>query len=530
MSNGMRSCAQGASNQGQTSNYWLQSNFKRGRQFMMPGPVCRQLNNFGRWLLFFTSMLIAGTAFAETGDDMAAWKYLKHPNTSLSTVQSSPACPNNICPGLGNGFYLPDVNAQSILTGGREIFINRKLGECAYVYDDKDQSERVFKSSDSMESLDRAMMSESNLEASVTTAALSMKGTINSLTSHSSSMTSTFHSTHMDILAITHTIEFRNNADCSLENNIAQDVMKNFTSLPILNETNVAASSSWTPYVNFLKSVGSHVMMQQLIGSRFQQWESSTSTKKDIAKELQIKACAQVEGPTGGGWSVKSCGAYSEKEMLSSLTLSTDSKQVIRGSSTKARNELTKAVNEENLSRFIDDADQGNEAIRYTYKPIYLVFSEIFQHKCQVSGQGSEDCNNLQRAVTLQAAYDGWLAVDCPEEKTSNGFTMQAMELTQPNSMGIRNYQCTLAGLGCKVDDDCHLSCSGCLSTVCYGKSCIENGPEIPQTNFYRDKVRQSKKGSHDSDVVNKSCYYKSAYKARCHFDAVAPRQIYKQQ
>lgn len=38
---------------------------------------------------------------------------------AVATVQSAPACPGNICPGLGTAFYLPDVNATTFQTGVR---------------------------------------------------------------------------------------------------------------------------------------------------------------------------------------------------------------------------------------------------------------------------------------------------------------------------------------------------------------------------------------------------------------------------
>ena len=56
-------------------------------------------------------------------------------------------------------------------------------------------------------------------------------------------------------------------------------------------------------------------MVQQLIGSRFEQWTSSELSETSIGQTLEIKACAQVEGvQKGGGWSVASCASYSQDE------------------------------------------------------------------------------------------------------------------------------------------------------------------------------------------------------------------------
>jgi hypothetical protein len=230
------------------------------------------------------------------------------PGAKISAEQHSPACPNTLCPGLGNGFYLPNINARSINTNGRIFFQDRKLGGCA-VLSDVSQNFRQFVAADSMQNFVSQSMVEANLNGSYKTAVLSVKGSVEAMTGHSSDVTTKFNTTHMEIDVITHVVDFQQNSTCWSEKNIDPEFLNRFTSLALIGSANVGAASSWTPYIQFLETQGSHVMMQQQIGSAFQQWESSSSQESDIANTLQIKGCAQVEG-TGGtkgppGWRVE---------------------------------------------------------------------------------------------------------------------------------------------------------------------------------------------------------------------------------
>lgn len=458
-----------------------------------------------------------------------AWQEASLDGARRSLDQATPACPNGLCPGLGNAFYLPALNAQSINTGGRVIFVNRKLGECADVHGDIDYTEKRFKNADSMKTLTNQMMSESTLEGSATTAALSMKGSIMALSNQESTTTTTFQSTHMDIQDISHAINFRDDESCVSEGNIEPAVLRRFTSLPLIDEKNAAHSASWLPYVNLLKETGSHIMLQQLIGSRFQQWESNTSTAKDALQTLQIKACAKVEGvQPSSGWSVDSCAGFTKAQKEKALATESSSQRIILGSSKAARQALTDDVNKTTLDLFLRDSEQGNEAIRFGYKPIFLVFHAIYQHQCHVDGPGSEACRNVQRAVTLEAAYDGWIAIGCTEQRANNDqFVVQSMQAVGSNAQGIHSYQCKLAALGCKTDRDCHVG-SGTAVTYCYGPTCIDKGALIPPTDMFRNAVRTKKSGSYN-EGVNKSCYYKADISAHCHKDWASPRIIYAQ-
>jgi hypothetical protein len=369
-------------------------------------------------------------------------------------------------------------------------------------------------------------MSEANLSGSYNTAVLSMSGTAQAMAGYSSSLTSTFNSTHIDVTVITQAADFRQSTDCFTDKNIDPAFLRAFQSLAAIDKP--SSDGQWSPYVLFLKSYGSHIMIQQQIGSRFQQWESSASTDSDIAKTLMVKACAEVEGVgTGGGWSVNTCAAYSSDEKKKALQVDTQSQRVILGSTDAARAAITKSLNQATLDQFIDGASQGTEAVRFMFAPIWELLQLIFQPPCASAGKGSPACANLQRAINLQAAYEGWSAIGCPYLVDGRGQPFQSMVANAADTLGISTYGCQAWKTGCRTDDDCHLSAGS--ACYCYGSGCITQGDAIAQT--FRDIVQGGKSGSYD-EGVNISCYYHVFAHCDCHSDwagGLPARMIYQQ-
>ncbi len=393
------------------------------------------------------------------------------------------------------------------------------------------QNVAEFESADKMMDFVSQSMAEADLSGSYNTGVLSMSGTAQAMTGSTSDITTAFHTTHMDIEVVTHVVDFQQSSTCFSESNVDSSFLTRFKSLALISGDDVAADATWSPHVEFLKDNGSHVMMQQQIGSRFQQWESSTSSDSQISTTLQIKACAEVEGTgSGGGWSVSSCGGYSSDQKQTALQTQSQSTRLILGSTDSARSALTKAVNQQTLDAFIDGADQGTEAIRFIFKPIWELLIGIYEPACATAGTGSDACNNLQRAVALQAAYEGWTAIGCPQAKTTGNSVYQAMRTSGPTSLGIYTYECWVAKTGCLSDDDCHLGGAGSVC-YCYGSGCLDTGDAISGTSMYRDKVRGDESGSYD-EGVNNSCYYH--FLAHCDCDTgwsggLASRNLYQQ-
>lgn len=444
-------------------------------------------------------------------------KGLSLPGETRATAQDTPACPNNICPGLGNAFYLPTINARTINSGGTIFLRDRKLGSCAALYDQK-ANNRDFNSDDSMAHLVSKSMSEAELSGSYQSSVLSMSGTAKVMSGYSADITTTFHSTHMDIFVITHSVDLQQDSRCMSQANLDPAFLARFQSLALISTPAERNSAAWDPYIRFLKDLGSHIVIQQLIGSRFQQWESSSSTDSDIETTLKAKACAEAEGTGAGGWSVAGCGAYDSEERKRAMRAQAESRRVILGGTDAARAALTKDVNKKNLDDFIDAALKGNQPVRFVYKPIWYLLYAIYEPACASAGAGSDACKNLQRAVTLEAAYEDWTAVGCSPAADGHGWLYQWMRIAGTTSLGINTYECMVSKMGCYTSDDCHLGGAGSVC-YCYGQSCIDQGEKItdPTTTspMFRGRVRGNKEGSYN-EGVNNSCYYTWGPQCKC--------------
>jgi hypothetical protein len=388
---------------------------------------------------------------------------------------------------------------------------------------------RQFVAADSMQNFVSQSMVEANLSGDYKTSVLSVKGSVEAMTGRSSDVTTKFNTTHMEIGVITHVVDFQQNSACWSEKNIDPEFLRRFTSLALIDANNVGSASSWTPYVQFLETQGSHIMMQQQIGSEFQQWESSSSEESDIATTLTIKGCAEVEGTKQGpGWSVQTCSTYNNDEKQKALRAETNSRRLILGGTEKTRAGLTKDVTKENLDSFIDAAPQGDQAVRFIFKPIWGLLYGIYEPDCAQTGPGSSACKNLQRAVTLQAAYEGWTAVGCSALNDGRGNAYQTMQIADTNKeLNINTYRCRLSKIGCRADADCHVTV---FDAFCYGQGCIDKGDAISGTSNVRDRLRGDKSGG-NTEGVNRSCYWKP-FEAKCDKDwtgELLDRDVYLQ-
>lgn len=438
------------------------------------------------------------------------------------------ACPNGICPGLGDTFYLPRADAVSV--GGHAFVRDIKLGQCATVKT-TERASREMKVTSSMKKMVEDTNNEFSLSGSYTTAALTVKGSVGVKTSESTDLTTTFHATHLDIIYVTHEVNLERSASClGGDADLDTQFVESFQSLPEIDPERVQESSSWAPYVNFLKNQGSHIMVQQSIGSRFEQWESSTSSSSDIAKTLEVKACADVEGVAGaGGWSVKSCDAYNETEKREALRTTSYTHRVISGGTDATRIGLVERLANDTLQAFLDAAPEGSQPVTYGFSPVWETLINVYNIKCIKNGADSDDCRHRQIAYNLQAAYEGWLSFECSNLETTNGLVYQEMAISDPSAT-IKTYQCNAAKTGCNDDNDCHIGGAGSVC-YCYGPSCIDGGDELAGTVITRSTVRGDESGSYDSGV-NNACYYHVGVYCNCDKNwsgGLAERQLWVQ-
>ena len=440
------------------------------------------------------------------------------------TAQTSAACPGGVCGELGNGFFLPDKDpVKGTLVGGKEFFRNRHLGvdsgqqrSCAQLAS-VGESSTDFRNAESMEELTRNTMTEFGLKASYSSARLTAQTSVNVLTGTNSNITTTFNSTTMDITIQKYAVTLRHNSYCFSAANVDPAYLAKFEALPMIVRSRVSDPGSWAPYVNFMRTWGSHVMTEQRLGSRYQQWVSSTSSQTDVQRTLQARACAKVEGenpgtdPTGKdkrGWSIESCTRHDRASRERTRNTQFKEQQVLRGGTRAARNALLTGVTEEKLKNFINSAEDGDEVIRYGFKPVWQLFFDLYQEQCGRDNQpNSGACRNMQRAYNLQAAYEGWIAIGCPPEQDARqiGALYQGMQVADTTAQGLNIYQCWVDKTGCRSHRDCW-SGRGEAQCYCYGPSCIDSGVLAVPPDLRRNTVRRNRAGGY-RDGVNNSCY-----------------------
>ena len=155
----------------------------------------------------------------------------------------------------------------------------------------------------------------------------------------------------------------------------------------------------------------------------------------------------------------------------------------------------------DDLNEFMSEAASSNGPVKFKFEPIWEVLFEVYNRPCLQShnGQDDENCKMLQRAVTLQAHYEGKLAYKCQNEHTPEFGVIQKMiyaeELVEHGgadlATGVKLFACWNHKTGCYNDDDCHKHWLGEWhrhACFMYGQNAIST-EEIPFSNELRDVV-----------------------------------------
>jgi hypothetical protein len=320
----------------------------------------------------------------------------------------------------------------------------------------------------------------------------------------------------MDITTPTRNVDLvQRTRDCFAKSNIAATDVEQFETLRLIRDENVGQQSEWDPYESYLQHHGSHILIRLQYGSRFQRWESSSASTANILNVLKAKACAGVEGKnaTTQGWSVQGCADYSNEQRRKAESIESEWRQIAMGGTEATRVALTQEVTKDRIDAFIAAGSQGDRPIRFGFKPVWELWTQIYTPLCKQ--KGSKDCDNLQRANNLKIAYEGRLAIGCPQETSNNGLIYQSMDLAgKPSALGIQNYGCFAERTGCRSNNDCR---KGGVFGVCYcyGASCFDQGAGIAGTNLFRTAIRANEQGKY-TQGVNNSCRFSPGRNSTC--------------
>ena len=444
-------------------------------------------------------------------------------NSALA-LNRDKACPNGICPNIGMGFYLPDINVNKELRGGKVLLKSHpKLDECVQVRESY-AANGGFKDSNSMTELVSNISSSISGTADAKTKAYSVSTSVSAETGLDSNTKSAFHSTIYDKSLTQGLAELVQSEDCFGLSVLSDDFINHFKALPLPDSN--PNDSVWDDYRMFFSSFGSHYLSSLDYGSRFQIWQSSTSASSDISTNLKAKACAKVEGTTPiaqGGAS--GCAAYNEATRKKALTEETREDQFIRGGTESARKALLNLVSVKTMADFIDTAPASEEPIAWTFTPIWETLQNQYRLRCE-EGKNKAECDNYQRAMNLQAVYEGRGAWECETRYSGNGDNngrnillggLRKAPRDKSDKTGVAGWECRQAKIGCNTDDDCHYIV-GKIVANCYGPTCFEHRI-IPGTNKWLTVVRADRDPTKTKDQgSNNSCYVKGG-KGLCQKD-----------
>lgn len=438
----------------------------------------------------------------------------------------TPACRDGVCAGLGHAFYLPETNLldPTAQTSRRQILLNTALGTCA-TKTPSGSSRKDFQSFENAMSAINAWSGGISTSGSGISAAISAftLGTTASANYDSSSLKTTdAASVSLDYVLLDAVVDLNQNAACWSRGNLTPEFLSAFEALPINDAKWAAEASSWADYRVFLQSWGSHVQVKQELGSRLQILESEKSTDQVDTQTLKAKVCFSLGY---AAVNVPVCGDYNTTQKNTASTRDTVQKFYISGGDREARNKLIASkpgqFSSEDVSAFINSAANSDQPIGFKYRPVWELVMDVYRSAC-VTAKDANACQHFQRAVNLQAVYEGFLAYNCILNRTASadptkpGLFVQGMVALPANGNGIVYYACKQTKAGCSNDNDCNAGTGGTgwpwdpkwQQCFCEGSGCIST-QLIAGTSQYRSiiKNREPDKSKANSNVgVNDSC------------------------
>ena len=437
--------------------------------------------------------------------------------------QTSSPCHDGVCAGLGHAFYLRDINLldPTAQTSRRQILLNTALGTCA-TKTPSGSSRKDFQSYESATSAINAWsggISTSGSGISAAISAFTLGATANANYDSSSLKTTDAASVFLDYVLLDAVVDLNQNAACWSRDNLTPEFLSAFEALPVNDPQWAAEASSWADYRVFLQSWGSHVQVKQELGSRLQILESEKTTDQVDTQTLKAKVCFSLGY---AAVNVPVCGDYNTTQKNTASTRDTVEKIYIAGGSRESRNKLIAAsagqFSSEDVSAFINSAGTSDQPIGFKYRPVWELLMDVYRAAC-VTAKDANACQHFQRAVNLQAAYEGFLAYDCILNRTSSadptkpGLFVQGMVALPANGNGIVYYACKQTKAGCSNDNDCNAGTGSSWwpksqQCFCEGSGCIST-QLIAGTTQYRSiiKNREPDKSKANSNVgVNDSC------------------------
>lgn len=437
-------------------------------------------------------------------------KVLKQSNDNYILKAIPIQCPGGACPGLGKGFYLPNININDPkqLLGGSKIFLNVNFSNGCQVFTPGGRIEKKLSTSDNTEDLVNRVAFESNIKGNISTKIASLATTLGFNTKYDIKKHNNIKTAKLTLLTENGNVTFQHgNIACRISN-INVEFLSDFKRLPSKIDKPYL-STSWQPFYFFLSKWGSHLMTQITFGSKLEFWESDLDDSEDKTNSLEAKLCLNVDGklPSVVGFGAELCSKYSKEKREEAKNIGSNSTTVIIGGNETTRNNLiTRGINNTTVKQFLDSSSNSDQAISYSFIPIWEIILQVYQYNRCVRNittgkYDSTDCLDLQRCLNLEAAY-GFSSVKCNKLTSTNGEIYQEFRETG-EAGGLNAYGCWNKKEGCThTSTDCHFSGFGCKA---YGPSAFDKGEKIGDN--FKTSVRGSAEGT-IREGINNSCNF----------------------
>lgn len=220
--------------------------------------------------------------------------------------------------------------------------------------------------------------------------------------------------------------------------------------------------SSWNTYHDFLQKYGSHVIIKITSGSAIHQRSFSRSSHQYTQRDMLVKSCVGLGGPTDyGKINVSMCEGIEQKEVETVEDLFIKTKLTVNGGKKETRAELLSGdVTAELIEKFMNEADDSDSIIEYNLVPVWQIIKTIYA--------GTE---YYAKGQIMESYYEGFFSYGCSYRKPNDQIELRKFDLSSLSDPDLPVFECTVASAGCHDDDDCHYHVGPWCQ--CYGDSCV---------------------------------------------------------
>lgn len=387
--------------------------------------------------------------------------------------------------GLGQGFYLPSLSLIEDNGFGKSIFKDIPKECIRPVPSLINREEKTF--FENTKAFYSKIGVESSLSGEVTdgfTLGASITAASNSIDSENLDV----KGMSLDVYAITGFYDFL--PDCMSRTDLDDEFVAAFENLEA-EISDPSRPTSWYMYDAFFRTYGSHVTKRVSHGSKLTRYVFSKSSEKITTEQFLLKTCASLSIAN-----LKYCSNFTMDDYKKVAHLATSEELTVRGGSADTRAKLMINVTDDLVEKFLKEANLTDQPVNQQFESIWDLL------KTRYIGTP-----HFAKAINMEAYYLGFMNMGCGHQVV-RGTELRRFVLVDDDPI-VPGYECQLAPMGCRSNDDCHIGGGG-ARCFCYGPSCVDNH-DSPDAHHSLQKdryVKEQKDGTTTWEGVNWSCKY----------------------